>query len=41
VTEPPNEPIKEDLSLPFLIAFDVRANPRNKFSQPLRSLGVH
>ena len=37
--EPPKEPIKEDLRL--LIPFDVRANPSNEISQPLRSLGIH
>jgi hypothetical protein len=37
----PKEPIEKELCFPLLIAFDVRANPRNKFSQPLRSLGFH
>jgi hypothetical protein len=39
VTKPPKEAIKEDLSLRLLVPSDVRANPRNKFRQPPRSLG--
>ena len=40
MTEPPEEPIKEELSLPLLIASDVRANPRNEISQPLEGVPI-
>ncbi len=32
MAEPTKEPLEKDLSLPFLVASDIRANPRNKLS---------